>query len=77
MINERAVIRLGGNVGVIKGPTTSVGIILMKSMLFSLAASHAAFSAKFFETKYICRERERRKTRVSIVCLSFNLTNSG
>ena len=56
MIGESAVIRLGGNVGIMKGPTTSVGMILMKSMSFSLAASHAAFSANVFDTKYICRE---------------------
>lgn len=49
-------IRLGGNVGIMKGPTTNTGMILMKSMLFSLAASHAAFSASVFDTKYICKE---------------------
>lgn len=54
MTGDSAVIRLGGNVGVINGPTTKVGIILMNSMLFSLAACHAAFSANAFATKYIC-----------------------
>lgn len=56
VIGESAVIRLGGNVGIMKGPTTNTGMILMKSMLFSLAASHAAFSASVFDTKYICKE---------------------
>lgn len=54
MIGDSAVIRLGGNVGVINGPTTKVGIILINSMLFSLEACHAAFSANDFDTKYIC-----------------------
>lgn len=56
VIGESAVTRLGGKVGIMKGPTTSTGITLMKSMLFSLAASHAAFSASVFDTKYICKE---------------------
>lgn len=37
----------------------------MKSMLFSLAAFDAAFSANVFETKYICqRERESMPLKV-------------
>lgn len=51
---DSAVIRLGGNVGVINGPTTKVGTILMNSMLFSSAPCRAAFSANAFDTKYIC-----------------------
>lgn len=56
VISERAVIKLGGNVGVMNGPTTSGGMMLMKSMLFLLASSIAAFSASILETKYICNE---------------------
>lgn len=56
--------RLGGKVGIMKGPTTNTGIILMKSMLFSLAASHAAFSASVFDTKYICKECRSNKPQV-------------
>lgn len=56
-MSERAVMRLGGKVGMMNGPTTSVGITLMKSILFSLAASQAAVSANVFDTKYICRKR--------------------
>jgi len=48
------VIRLGGIDVVMNGPTTNVGIILMKSNPFSSAKSHAAFSANVFDTKYIC-----------------------
>lgn len=46
--------RLGGNEGVMNGPTTNVGMIPMNSMLFSFAAFVAALSANVFETKYIC-----------------------
>lgn len=46
-------IRLGGRVGIIKGPTTSGVIMLIKSMLYSLIASIAAFSAKILDAKYI------------------------
>lgn len=49
---------LGGMVGIIKGPLTRVGMMLMKSMLFFSAKSHAACSASVFDTKYICRENE-------------------
>ena len=45
--------RLGGNVGVKKGPTTRGGIILMKLKLFSVANFQAACSANVFDTKYI------------------------
>lgn len=53
MIGERAVMRLGGIDDIMKGPTTRVGMILIKSMLFSLAYFHAACSASVLETKYI------------------------
>lgn len=46
--------RLGGIDGIMKGPTTRVGMMLMKWMLFSLAYFHAACSASVLETKYIC-----------------------
>lgn len=46
--------RLGGIDDIKKGPTTSGGMTLMKSMLFSSANFQAAFSAKVLETKYIC-----------------------
>lgn len=59
-MGESAVIRLGGKVGMMNGPTTTGGMMLMKLMLFSLAASIAAFSARILDTKYICR-----KTRIS------------
>ena len=60
MTGERAVMRLGGIDCIMKGPTTRVGIILMKSMLFSLAYFHAACSASVLETKYICTAYENR-----------------
>lgn len=53
VISARAVIMLGGMLGMMKGPTTRVGMTVIRSMLFSLAKSHAAFSARDFETKYI------------------------
>ena len=53
VIGERAVMRLGGIDDIMKGPTTRVGMIVMKSMLFSLAYFHAACSASVLETKYI------------------------
>lgn len=57
-MSDNAVIMLGGMVVVMKGPTTRVGMMLMRSMPFSLANSHAAFSARDLDTKYICRTRE-------------------
>lgn len=54
VIRESAVIRLGGIDGIRNGPTTRVGIILIKSSLFSSANFHAAFSARVLDTKYIC-----------------------
>lgn len=56
MMSERAVIRLGGIVGIRKGPTTRGGMTETKSMLCSLANFQASFSARVFETKYIYRE---------------------
>lgn len=53
MIGESPVMRLGGIAGMRNGPTTRVGIMVMKSMLFSLANFHAAFSARVLDTKYI------------------------
>lgn len=49
-------IKLGGNVGMKNGPTTTGGMMLMKLILYSFAASMAAFSAKILDTKYICRK---------------------
>lgn len=46
---------LGGMVGMMNGPLTKVGMMLMKSKWFFSANSHAAFSASVFETKYICK----------------------
>lgn len=54
MINDSAVIMLGGMVELMKGPTTSVGMMVIRSMPLSLAKPHAAFSARVFDTKYIC-----------------------
>ena len=54
MSGDSAVMRLGGMAGVINGPTTRVGIILTNSMLFSMDASLAAFSASVVDIKYIC-----------------------
>lgn len=54
VIGESAVMRLGGNEGIRNGPTTRVGMILMKSRLFSSANFHAACSASVLDTKYIC-----------------------
>lgn len=53
VMGESAVIRLGGIDGIRNGPTTRVGMILTKSMLFSSANFQAAFSARVLETKYI------------------------
>ena len=53
VIGESPVIRLGGIDDMINGPTTSGGIILMKSKLFSFANFHAACSASVLDTKYI------------------------
>lgn len=53
VMRERAVIKLGGIVGIRKGPTTRGGMIETKSMLCFLANFHASCSANVFETKYI------------------------
>jgi len=54
VISDSAVTRLGGMVEVMKGPTTNVGMMVIRSIPFSLAKSHAALSARDFDTKYIC-----------------------
>lgn len=69
VMGESAVMRLGGIAGMRNGPTTKVGIILMKSMLLFLAASHAAFSANVFETKYICISNERDSWYMYLICI--------
>ena len=51
-----AVSMLGGMVGMRKGPFTRVGMMLMKSKLFSSENFHAACSARVLDTKYICDE---------------------
>lgn len=53
MIGESPVMRLGGIDGVRNGPITRVGMMVMKSILFSLANFHAACSARVLDTKYI------------------------
>jgi hypothetical protein len=53
VIRDSAVIRLGGIDGMMNGPTTRGGIMVIKSRPFSLANFHAACSASVLETKYI------------------------
>ena len=69
-MGERAVIRLGGIVGMRKGPTTRGGMIVMKSMPCSLANFQASFSASVLETKYIYTSR-KKNARCSLICSSF------
>ena len=59
VMSERAVIRLGGIVGIRKGPTTRGGMIEMKSMLCCLANFHASCSASVLETKYIYKKQNQ------------------
>lgn len=53
VMGDSAVTRLGGIVGMRNGPTTSVGMIVIKTMPFSCANLQAACSAHVLETKYI------------------------
>ena len=66
-MRERAVIRLGGIVGIRKGPTTRGGMIVMKSMPCFFANFHASFSASVLETKYIC-------TKHGVLCSNMKIS---
>jgi hypothetical protein len=63
VMSARAVTRLGGMPTLRNGPTTSVGMMLMKSTPFSLAYSMAAFSARDLDTKYICGSDSFHQTK--------------
>lgn len=65
-MGESAVMRLGGIDDVRNGPTTRLGIILIKSMLFSSANFHAACSASVLDTKYIWSHQETDKLIESV-----------
>lgn len=74
-MGESAVMRLGGIDDIRNGPTTRLGIMLIKSMLFSSANFHAACSASVLDTKYIWSHQETDKLIGSVTsCRNFRTT---